>query len=48
MKLLFENWREYLKEEEYTPKGQYMDFPAEYLKSHKGEYSTEPHWKIFF
>ena len=48
MKLLFENWREYLKEEKYTPKGQYMDFPAEYLKSHKGEYSTEPHWKNFF
>jgi len=48
MKLLFENWRGFLKEEDYVPKGQRLDFPAEYLDSHMGEYITEPHWKSFF
>jgi len=48
MKQLLENWRGYLKEEEYVPKGQRMDFPAEYLESHMGEYRTEPYWREFF
>ena len=34
--------------EDYVPKGQSLDFPAEYLESHMGEYRTEPHWKNFF
>ena len=37
-----------MKEEEYVPKGQSLDFPAKYLESHMGEYRTEPHWKEFF
>ena len=48
MKLIFENWRGFLKEQEYVPKGQRLDFPAEYLESHMGEYRTEQHWKNFF
>ena len=48
MKKLLTEWRKYLKEEEYAPKGQSLDFPAKYLESHMGEYRTEPHWKEFF
>ena len=35
MKLLLENWREYLNEEEWEPTGERMMFPAKYLFSHK-------------
>jgi hypothetical protein len=48
MKKLLTEWRKFLKEEEYVPKGQSLDFPAKYLESHMDEYSTEPHWKEFF
>ena len=48
MKPILENWRSFLKEEDYVPKGQRLDFPAKYLDSHMGEYRTEPHWKSFF
>ena len=48
MKKLLTEWRKFLKEEEYVPKGQSLDFPAKYLESHMGEYRTEPHWKEFF
>ena len=48
MKKLLTEWRKFLKEEEYVPKGQSLYFPAKYLESHMGEYRTEPHWKNFF
>ena len=47
MKLLFENWREYLNEEEWEPTGERMMFPAKYLFSHMGEYRTERRWRDF-
>ena len=47
MKLLLENWKKYLGEEEYRPIGQEMMFPAKYLFSHMGEYRTETFWKEF-
>jgi len=47
MKQLLTEWRKYLKEEEYVPKGQHLDFPAKYLGSHMDEYSTEPFWINF-
>ena len=43
MKNLFENWKRYLAEDKEV-----IMFPARYLKSHMGEYRTEPHWKNFF
>ena len=43
MKVLFENWKRYLAENK-----EIIMFPARYLKSHMGEYRTEPHWKNFF
>jgi len=48
MKKILTEWRKYLKEEEYVPKGQRMYFPAEHLESHMGEYRTELRWKEFF
>ena len=42
MKLLLENWKRYLAEDKEV-----IMFPARYLKSHMGEYRTEPHWKNF-
>jgi hypothetical protein len=42
MKNLFENWKRYLAENKEV-----IMFPARYLKSHMGEYDTEPHWKNF-
>ena len=47
MKLLLENWKKYLDEEEYKPTGQEMMFPAKYLFSHMGEYRTERRWRDF-
>lgn len=43
MKLLLEHWRQYLNENKEV-----IMFPARHLKSHMGEYSTEPRWKEFF
>ena len=43
MKLLLENWKKYLAES-----GETIMFPAKFLKSHMGEYRTEPSWKRFF
>jgi len=47
MKKLLTEWRKYLKEEEYAPKGDHMQIPAKYLASHMGEYRTEPFWIDF-
>ena len=43
MELLFENWKKYLAEDKEV-----IMFPAKFLKSHMGEYRTEPSWKRFF
>ena len=47
MKKLLTEWRKFLKEEEYIPKGQSLNFPAKYLDSYMDEYSTEPFWINF-
>ena len=47
MKKLLTEWRKFLKEEEYVPKGERLGFPAEFLQSHMDEYSTEPFWINF-
>ena len=47
MKLLLENWREYINEEEWEPSGDKIMFPAKYLFSHMGEYRTEKYWTDF-
>jgi hypothetical protein len=47
VKLLLENWREYIKEEEWEPSGDKIMFPAKYLFSHMGEYRTEKYWTDF-
>ena len=43
MKQLLENWKRFISEEKEV-----MMFPAKFLKSHMGEYRTEPSWKRFF
>ena len=43
MNLLLENWKKYLAEDR-----EIIMFPAKFLKSHMGEYRTEPSWKEFF
>jgi len=48
MKLLMENWRSFIEEEEeYIPQGEEMMFSAKYLTTHMGEYDTEQRWKDF-
>jgi hypothetical protein len=47
MKLLLENWRGFINEEEWKASGEEMMFPAKYLFSHMGEYRTEQWWKDF-
>jgi len=47
MKLLLEQWRKLISEEEWRASGEEMMFPAKFMFSHMGEYRTEQRWRDF-